>query len=336
MNHRSNSEPAVTAQPNSSLMGLPPSTILIGRPRGVVYWVATLMPMALVMVAIRSITPTGRSTMSTPSLSVAPTTWPFFMPPPPTTTDQLRGQWSRPAFWLIRGVRPNSPIQTIVVVSSSRRCGQVGDQGRHPLVQLGEEPLRERVEVVGVGVPAVEGDLDVGDALLHQPPGHQAARAERAPAVGVAHRGRLPVEVEGVLVARVHHPERLGVDRLVIDGRLGVPLAGELVLDLAEHVEPPLHPPVLDVLGRLEVGDRGVRVLHDERGVRHPQEARADARRVDRDAVRQVEVRELLAQLDRAVPSRSPGARPSGWGRSRCASCRCRDRGCLPWSRASG
>ncbi len=36
----------------SSVIGLPPSTIFIGRPRGVVYWVARSMPIALVIVAI--------------------------------------------------------------------------------------------------------------------------------------------------------------------------------------------------------------------------------------------------------------------------------------------
>ena len=45
------------------------------------------------------------------------------------TTDQLRGQWSRPAFWLIRGVRPNSPIQTISVSVEQAALGEVGDQG---------------------------------------------------------------------------------------------------------------------------------------------------------------------------------------------------------------
>src|SRR5208337_327854 len=61
------------AQPMSSRIGWPPSTTFNGRPRGVVYWVSMLITMDLVMVAIRSMTPTGRSVMSTPSLSVAPT-----------------------------------------------------------------------------------------------------------------------------------------------------------------------------------------------------------------------------------------------------------------------
>ncbi len=65
---------------------------LHGPTARVVYCVARLMPMVLVRVAIRSITPMGWSTISNPSLSVAPMAWPFFIPPPPRTTDQLRGQ----------------------------------------------------------------------------------------------------------------------------------------------------------------------------------------------------------------------------------------------------
>src|SRR5579871_5507998 len=67
------------------------------------------------MVANNSPTLTGWSLTAVPSLSVAPITWPPLTAPPPTTTDQQRAQWSRPAFWLIRGVRPNSPIQTTTV-----------------------------------------------------------------------------------------------------------------------------------------------------------------------------------------------------------------------------
>src|SRR5208337_1551696 len=80
------------SQPISSPIGWPPSTTFIGRPRGDVFLVSMLIPMDLVMVAIRSMTPTGRSVMSTPSLSVAPTVCPPLMPPPPIATDQLRGQ----------------------------------------------------------------------------------------------------------------------------------------------------------------------------------------------------------------------------------------------------
>src|SRR5208337_965132 len=79
------------SQPISSRIGWPPSTTFIGRPRGVVYWVSMLIPMVLVMVAIRSMTPTGRSVMSTPSLSVAPTVFP--------PLDAAAANRDRPATW---------------------------------------------------------------------------------------------------------------------------------------------------------------------------------------------------------------------------------------------
>ena len=74
--------------------------------------------------------------------------------------------------------------------------GQVGDQRRHALVELGEKPLRQRVEIVGVRVPAVERDLDIGHAAFDEPPGHQATRTKGSPAVGVADVGGLAIEVE--------------------------------------------------------------------------------------------------------------------------------------------
>ena len=104
---------------------------------------------------------------------------------------------------------------------------------------------------------------------------------------------------------RVHHAQRLGIDRLVIDGGLGVARRQELVLNLPEHAKTPLHPPILDLAGRLQIGDRGVGVLHHERGIRHPEEARPDARTIDGDAMRQVEIREPLAQLHGAVGAES-------------------------------
>ena len=69
------------------------------------------------MVARTSSGVSGRSLGSSALASVAPMTWPIFMPPPARTTDMAPGQWSRPASLLIRGVRPNSP-QTRTSVSS--------------------------------------------------------------------------------------------------------------------------------------------------------------------------------------------------------------------------
>ena len=50
-----------------------------------------------------------------------PIAWPIFMPPPPNSTLKVLPQWSRPALALMRGVRPNSPIATISVLSYKPR-----------------------------------------------------------------------------------------------------------------------------------------------------------------------------------------------------------------------
>ena len=51
--------------------------------------------------------------------SVEPMTWPVRIPPPASRAHDTLGQWSRPAWALILGVRPNSP-HTITVTSLSR------------------------------------------------------------------------------------------------------------------------------------------------------------------------------------------------------------------------
>ena len=156
-------------------------------------------------------------------------------------------------------------------------------------------------------------------------------------AVRVAHRGGLVVELEGPGIARVHHPDRLGVDRLVIDGRLAPPLAGRSCPrpGRASAAGAP------SASRRLPWGAGGWRsgrsgFCTTNGACAMPRKPAPMPGRVDRDAVRQVEVLEPLAQLVASRPSRSSGARPSGWGPTRCASCRCRGRGCLPSSRASG
>jgi len=81
----------------------------------------------------------------------------------------------------------------------------------------------------------------------------------------LAHRGGFALEVEDVFVLRVHHPDRLAVHRLVVDGQLAATLRDEVVFHLAEHVKPSIESLRIDVRGRLEIGDRGVRVLDHER-----------------------------------------------------------------------
>src|SRR5262249_81925 len=56
---------------------------------------------------------------------------------------------------------------------------QVGDQGGDGGVDLARQPL-DAGEVVLVGVPAAEADLDEGHADLDQPAGQQAALGETA------------------------------------------------------------------------------------------------------------------------------------------------------------
>src|SRR5262249_39283454 len=107
------------------------STSRIGRPTFDGFCFSGLSPSAVQTVASRSGTLTGRSFTSIPSALVAPTAWPPLIPPPASTVDQEFAQWSRPFCWLILGVRPNSPIQTIVVVSKSPRSFRSSSRADH-------------------------------------------------------------------------------------------------------------------------------------------------------------------------------------------------------------
>lgn len=102
-------------------MTLPLLAIFIGRPSLLVNVVSRLMPKLRQMVAIKSSELYVGPSTAVPSSFVAPMATPGFMPAPPTTTLQLRAQWSRPASPLIRGVRPNSPIQITAVSCSIPR-----------------------------------------------------------------------------------------------------------------------------------------------------------------------------------------------------------------------
>src|SRR5262249_21541046 len=104
---------------STSWIGLAPGSVMrIGRPTLDRFCLVGSMPRAVLIVASRSATATGRSSMVVPSALVLPTTCPPLMPPPDSTVDHELAQWSRPLLPLILGVRPNSPIQTTSVVSS--------------------------------------------------------------------------------------------------------------------------------------------------------------------------------------------------------------------------
>src|SRR5262245_3125550 len=103
---------------SASSTGLVPgATIRIGRPTFDRFCFSWSMPSAWHTVASSSGTDTGRSLIDTPSSLVAPITWPPLIPPPASTALNVLGQWSRPSGRPNFGVRPNSPIQTISVVS---------------------------------------------------------------------------------------------------------------------------------------------------------------------------------------------------------------------------
>src|SRR4029079_15093564 len=120
------------------------STRRIGRPTLDSFCLAGSRPTALQTVASRSGTPTGCSFTSMPSGLVLPIASPPLIPPPARTVLHELAQWSRPLrSATIFGVRPNSPIQTMVVVSSSprswrssRRAAQAGSRTPHSFFTL--------------------------------------------------------------------------------------------------------------------------------------------------------------------------------------------------------
>src|SRR5262249_34992019 len=113
---------------------------------------------------------------------------------------------------------------------------QVLDQGAHALVQARAVAVLDRVEDVGVVVPAAQVDLDAGDALLDQLAGQQAAHAEAVlhAAVRLDHLGRLVAHLEDGPQRRHGQVEALAVDGGVGLGRAADGLAGGglLLLDL--------------------------------------------------------------------------------------------------------
>ena len=122
--------------------------------------------------------------------SLAPIVCPPLIPPPITTAEYTRDQWSRPAFGLILGVRPNSPLTTISVCSSRPRwSGEIVDKSRQALVKRGKQLVLESLEVVVVCVPVVHAShvhLDDGHLRFDQAACQQHRLAKLVPTVSVA------------------------------------------------------------------------------------------------------------------------------------------------------
>ena len=66
-------------------------------------------------------------------------TRPPLMPPPPSATVNAGPQWSRPAFLLMRGVRPNSPVTMHQRRVEQAAVGQVAEQRRQAGVERGQQ-----------------------------------------------------------------------------------------------------------------------------------------------------------------------------------------------------
>ena len=157
-----------------------------------------------------------------PSAPELPMTWPPLIPPPARTVVQAAGKWSRPACGLILGVRPNSPIQTISVESSSPRArrssirvAQAGSSTSLSFLTASKFCWCVSQPTAHAPLGRGERDLDERDAPLDQPAGQQAALTERGPAVGVAHRRGLVLQVERLGRRRAHQPDGSQVGVLV-------------------------------------------------------------------------------------------------------------------------
>ena len=83
------------------------------------------------------------------------------------------------------GVRPNSPLHQTMVLSSSPRWTGRPSKVAIPLSISGSF-RRIDLEILLVRVPALVVDRDVGNAVLDQPPRHQARLPERVAAIAVA------------------------------------------------------------------------------------------------------------------------------------------------------
>ena len=127
---------------------------------------------------------------------------PRLKPPPASQSEKPWRLWSRPSVPCETGSRPNSPVQSTIVSSSSPRCFRSRTRAALGWSVRAQSDLR-RLGVLAVRVPglAAQEELDEPDAPLDQPAGEQAAGAVLArgrvvQAVHPAGRRGLAGEVE--------------------------------------------------------------------------------------------------------------------------------------------
>ncbi len=124
------------------------------------------------------------SSRTCPARSSRRPTTPRFRPQPAIASDQASGQWSRPTWPLIRGVRPNSLMAITSTLSSMPRSARSSIIAAKAWSNFGTR-LQVAVEVVAVRVPAVGVHLHERDARLEHLAGQQHVPAELVRAVAL-------------------------------------------------------------------------------------------------------------------------------------------------------
>ena len=207
-------EQTESPQPISSRIGLP-GLSLIGRPvAGATFSLAGLRPRAVSTVAWTSSTWVGWTGSLTPSGSVSPSDQ--------AAADPAAGQGEAEAGG------PVVPAAGQVDLGRAAELAAAEDDRpleQLSLLQVAQERGEGRVEdldlrpvdlvVVDVRIPAIERDLDAAHADFDQPPGGQAAAAERRVAVLFPKALGLLRDVERLELLRAHHHPRAG-ERLAV------------------------------------------------------------------------------------------------------------------------
>src|SRR5262249_39192993 len=156
-------------------------------------------------------------------------------------------------------------------------------------------------QLIAVRVPTTRLHLDERDARLDQPPGHEAALAERGSAITLARPVRLALQVKRLGTRAEDHLRCLLVKRLMLLDQCRGAAVLRRSFHLFEEVQPPPEPIARHRQGK--VVRRSIRIGDDERSIADTQEAWADARAANADEVRQVEgVFPELAGDDRSEP----------------------------------
>ena len=109
----------------------------------------------------------GLSAGSAPLLLDEPTTRPPLIPPPATAALKTFGQWSRPAFVLIFGVRPNSPHAITIVVAKQPALIQILNQRGIGAIPARQKAVTHRVETLDMRVPPAQINCH---QIEHPPP----------------------------------------------------------------------------------------------------------------------------------------------------------------------